>query len=97
MSKAVVGQSLRITSTTGVDLTGASSVTVWYQTPAGTTGSVTATVTTAATGVIYADIPALSLATAGGWHFMVKATLASGNIVKSFGIGVEVKPEFEEE
>jgi len=97
MAKAVIGQSLRITSTLGIDLTTATSVYVWYKSPTGTIGSVAASVTTAETGVIYADIPASVLSVDGVWYFMVKITLASGNVLKSFGELVEIKAEYAEE
>jgi hypothetical protein len=94
MSKAIVGQSLRLTSTLGLDLSGASSVAIWYKTPAGETGSVTATVTTPSTGELYGDILSSIITISGAWYFMVKATLGSGNVVKSFGIPVEIVDEY---
>jgi hypothetical protein len=97
MAQAVIGQSLRITATLGIDITGASSVAIWYKKPTGTQGSSTATVTTPGTGVIYADFASTVIDTVGNWFFMVKVTLSSGNIVKSFGEAISILDEFVED
>jgi hypothetical protein len=94
MAKAVVGQSVRITSTIGIDLAGASSVALWYKTPSGTKASVSATVTTPVTGVLYADISAATLAIVGNWFLMIQATLSNGNVVKSYGQLLTVVDEY---
>ena len=89
----VVGQSLRVSSTLGVDVSG-STVTVEYRTPAGVLGSVAATVDTALTGVIHADIPALTLSLVGIWTFFAKAVYGTGGVVKTYGAEILVIPEY---
>lgn len=76
MSKIYKNQSsLQIELTTGVDVTLATCV-IKYIKPSGTTGSWTATIVTAATGVIKYDLTGTELDQAGTWKIWAFVTFS---------------------
>lgn len=84
MSSPVVGTDIRFNCTLGVDITGATSVQVAYLKPGSSTPAyLTATVTTAATGVIYADLPHASNDTPGMWRVYPWVVQSDGKVVSS--------------
>lgn len=82
MSRIFVGQSaLRIQLTVGQDVTNAQSVKIHYLKPDGTTGSWTAIVLTAATGVIYYDVTlTTTIDQRGEWKFWAAVTFSDGRV-----------------
>jgi len=88
--RVVIGQSLRVHAVLGVDLTGASAVTLGYRFSDSPSGSIAAVVDTAATGEIHADIPAATLSKAGDWYFWAEATTAEALVVKTYASAVKV-------
>jgi hypothetical protein len=89
----VLGQSLRVNSVLGVDLSTAESVAIKYKAPGAEAVSLPATVDDPATGAIHADIPAASLTPDGEWSIWGVAVLLSGDTVKTYGSRIRVVAE----
>lgn len=70
---------LRFTATAGVDITGATVTEIKYQKADGTTGTWTATIEDALTGVIYYDVTGTDeLDVLGDWQFWAWVTFSDG-------------------
>ena len=81
MSKIFINQSkLRLQLTTGVDITGATSLLIKYKDPDGTEGSFTATSSDDDNGVIYYDFTDGELDTRGVWTFWAYITFSDGRV-----------------
>lgn len=80
MSKVYIGQtSLRLKLTTGVDITGATSLLIKFKRPTLTTGSWTAHAYDETNGIIYYDFSATTeLNVAGKWVVWAYATFSDG-------------------
>ncbi len=83
MANIYSGQDLRLQLTLGVGTTSAT-VIFKYRTPSGTTGSWTASETTASTGVYYYDLKPASTLTVGDWIVWGHVTFSDSKI----GMGI---------
>jgi hypothetical protein len=95
MTQLVIGQDVRLTATLGVDITGGA-VTLYWLKPSGAMGSIAGTVDAPTTGGIYADVTAATLDEAGKWAFRAEV-LKGGKVIKTFGLEILVKKDYEPE
>ena len=96
MSKIYVGQSnLRISVSTGADITGHTTVTLEIKKPAGSATSWTCTVDDASTGAIYYDIPtSTTLDVAGTYLIQAKVVYTASAVSYGETISLKVWPLF---
>ena len=92
MGKIYVGQTkLRIQRTCNVDITGATVRKIKYIKPSGTTGELTATELTAATGVIYFDVvSSATLDEAGTWITWAYVTFSDTRVAPGEPVTMKV-------
>ncbi len=99
MSRIFKDQSyLRIVLTTNVSLTGALEVKIYYRTPSGTVGSVTAEVSDETNGVIFYNMPTTSLLTETGlWRFWSYVKFSDSRIARGETVTERIYNEEDEE
>lgn len=86
--------SLRITATTGVDISGATALAIKYRKPSGTEGSWTATESDATEGIIYYDlVDENDLDEVGAWAIWGHVTFSDGRSAPGEPFTLTVKEE----
>ena len=91
----IVGSTYRIDTELGIDVTNATSITFYIQYDGNSTvkNTYTATVTSASTGVVYADVPASDNDEVGKFRVWAKVIYPNDIIRKSAAELIEIYPE----